>query len=88
MVFVTAIRLAGGTGHEHIAGVRWLSCSDSKSSAMTAAQAVEWLNEGNHLWVADADTPAEVRVVNATPPHLRTVANGQYTDNLLRLPKY
>lgn len=88
MVFVTAIHLAGGTGHEHIAGIRWLNCSDSKSATMTTAQAVKWLNDGNGLWVADKDTPAEVRVANANPPYLRTVANGQYTDNLLSLPKY
>lgn len=88
MVFVTAIHLAGGTGHEHIAGIRWLNCSDSKSATMTTAQAVEWANKGNGLWVADKDTPAEVRVVNANPPYLRTVANGQYIDNLLNLPKY
>ena len=88
MVFVTAIHLAGGTGHEHIADIRWLSCSDSKSSTMTTARTVQWLRDGNNLWVADQDTPAEVRVVDANPPHLRTVANGQYTDKLLNLPRY
>jgi hypothetical protein len=88
MVFVTAVHLTGGTGHEHIAGVRWLDCSNSTSRSMSTAQAVGWLHNGNQLWVADQDTPAEVKVVSANPPHLRTVANGQYTDNLLNLPRY
>lgn len=88
MVFVTAVHLAGGAGHEHIAGVRWLDCSSSSSKTMGTEQAIAWLKAGNQLWVADQDKPAEVRVVNAAPPHLRTVANGQYTDNLLGLPRY
>ena len=40
MVFVTAVHLTGGTGHEHIAGVRWLDCSKSASRSMSTAQAV------------------------------------------------
>lgn len=55
---------------------------------MTTARVVNWLNEGNELWLADKETPAEVRVVKANPPYVRTVAKGQYTDNLLSLPRF
>jgi hypothetical protein len=55
---------------------------------MTTTQAVDWLNRGNKLYVAGETGAVEVRVVTATPPYLRTVADNSYTDNLLALPRF
>lgn len=87
-VYVTAIHPTEARLHEHIGSVRWLNSSDSTSKTLTTAAAVDWLRKGNKLYVAGETGPVEVRVVDATPPYLRTVANDQYTDNLLALPRY
>jgi hypothetical protein len=55
---------------------------------MTTSQAVDWLNRGNKLYVAGETGAVEVKVVNANPPYLRTVADNSYTDNLLALPRF
>jgi hypothetical protein len=87
-VYITAINPASVQQHEHIAGVRWLDSSISTSNTMTRAQAVDWLQKGSKLVVAGETGPVEVRIVNADPPYIRTVANNNYTDNLLALPRY
>jgi hypothetical protein len=87
-VYVTAISPASIKQHEHIAAIRWLDSGNSTSKTMTTAKAVEWLRSGNRLSVAGDTGPVEVRVVDGTPPYLRTVANGKYSDNLLALPTY
>lgn len=89
MVFITAIHLAGGTGHEHIERVRWLNCDDSKSNVMTVAQAVDLLRRSStRLYVATSGDPVDVGLVEASPPYIRSVANGVGTDNLLQLPRF
>ena len=55
---------------------------------MSTDECIAWLRKGNHMLVAGDTGPADVRVVEATPPYLRTVADGNYTDNLLALPRY
>ena len=87
-VYITAITPRTAGQHEHISGVRWVDSGNSTSKTMTRQQAVEWVREGNRLVVAGHDGPVEVRVVEANPPYLRTVANGSYSDNLLSLPRY
>ncbi|MGD0447482.1 MAG: DUF3892 domain-containing protein [Candidatus Dormibacteria bacterium] len=87
-VYVTAISPSTARQHEHIGEIRWLDSSHSTSNTMSMARSIAWLREGNKLFVAGDKGPAEVRVVDATPPHLRTVADGNYTDNLLALPRY
>ena len=87
-VYVTAITPAGASQHEHIAGVWWLDSENSTSNQMSTAQAIEWIRDGNKLWVAGTTGAAEVQIVNAQPPYLRTVADNSYTDNLLSLPRF
>jgi Protein of unknown function (DUF3892) len=87
-VFVTAVHMGGGNDHQHIAQIRWLDCGNSTSQTMNLANAIAWLEKGNQLLVADGDGPAAVQVVHAKPPYIRTAANGQWTDNLLALPRY
>lgn len=87
-VYATAIHLAGGAGHEHIASARWLDSGESKSNIMTRQQWVDWLQNGHRAFVADATGPVEIKVVNANPPYIRTMRDGRPTDNLLALPRY
>ncbi len=87
-VYVTAISSRTARQHEHIVGIRWLDSASSTSNTMPKADAVEWLRKGNKMYVAGETGPVEVRVVDATPPYLRTVADNTYTDNLLALPRY
>lgn len=89
-VYVTAISPGSARQHEHITGIRWLNSDDSTSNTMSVSAAVGWLKEsaGNRMYVAGETGAAEVKVVNANPPYLRTVADNSYTDNLLYLPRY
>ena len=88
-VFITAVKVsAAGSGHEHIVEIRWLNCNDSTSNTMSTASAVEYIQAKSTLHVAGPDGAIGVGVVDATPPYLRTIANGKYTDNLLALPRY
>jgi hypothetical protein len=87
-VYITAVSPGTADDHGAIAKVKWLNSADSTSSNMTTQQAVEWIRGGNELSVAGPGGAVEVRVVNATPPHLRTVANGKWADNLLSLPRF
>jgi hypothetical protein len=87
-VYVTAITPTSAQQHAHITGIRWLDAGNSTSKTMTTSLGVDWLNRGNKLWVAGETGAVEVKVVNANPPYLRTVADNSYTDNLLALPRF
>lgn len=89
MVYVTAIHLVGGSGHEHIAEFWWLDPQDGKTGKTSRAGMVDYIgNKNGVVKVGGADGPVSVFVVEAQPPYLRTGANKQWTDNLLALPKY
>lgn len=88
---MTAIRLSGGTEHEHITHLWWTNPDNNKSGDNSRAQIVSWIeNDGGQAYVQDtAGNRAYVGVV--TPAHgekyLRTHADGKATDNLLALPR-
>lgn len=44
------------------------------------------LQKTNTFYTLEDQKRADVVVIEATPPYLRTVADGQYTNNLLALP--
>ncbi|MFB7289871.1 DUF3892 domain-containing protein [Actinacidiphila glaucinigra] len=90
MIYITAVHLEGGDKHEHIASVRWENPATGNTGQNTKAQMVNWLDEGgNHkAGVRNGASYVQVGVVHATPPYLRTHANGVWTDNLLALPRY
>jgi hypothetical protein len=90
MVYITEVHMSsGGTGHEHNAAVRWEEPSTSKSGEDTRQEMVEWVDGGGAARVRDsAGDDVLVGVVNATPPYIRTYADGVPTDNLLYLPRY
>lgn len=86
MVYIVAVHMEGGNQHEHITKVKWQDGSASNIS--TTAQMVEWIKAGNKAYVTDGRNTVEVGVVEARPPHLRTFADGKWTDNLLALPRF
>ncbi len=92
MIYVTAIRMSppDSQQHEHITHVQWHDTGNGQSNYMSKQDAVDWLNRSssNRLWVQGNPKDAEVFVVDATPPYLRTAADGYYTNNLLSLPRF
>jgi hypothetical protein len=89
MVYVTAVHMVGGEGHEHIASVRWQNPEGGAEGVSTRARMVEWIgNEGGQAYVTDGIQTATVGVVQAYPPYIRTYADRVWTDNLLALPRY
>lgn len=88
---ITAIRLTGGQGHEHIAHLWWTNPAHSSTGDNTRAEIVSWIEDKNgKAYVDDASgNRADVGVV--TPrfgqKYLRTHADGKWTDNLLALPR-
>lgn len=89
MVYVTAIHLVGGREHQHIAEVKWQNPSRHETGNSSRATMVEWIaNKKGDARVKDARGEVRIGVVNASPPYLRTHADGRWTDNLLALPQY
>ena len=88
---ITAIRLSGGTSHEHIVRLWWTNPANGKTGDNTRADLVDWIeNENGKAYVEDAaGNRADVGVVK--PAHgakyLRTHADGKWTNNLLALPR-
>lgn len=89
-VFITAVHMEPtyGSGHEHIASVRWENPDTNATGQSTREDMVEFINGDGQAWVADGQGSVQVGVVDANPPYLRTYADGRYTDNLLSLPRF
>ena len=88
-VQITAIHLVNGRKHEHIAEVAWTNPNTNESGKSTRTTMVDWLTKpSNQAYVTDGISTVDVGVVKATPPYLRTHADGKWTDNLLALPEY
>lgn len=90
MIYITGVRTAGGSRHEHIVSVWWLDSRDGKSSTSTTDAMVEFLDRGSAVKVGGASGPVAVGVVrpNTGKPYLRTHANDAWSDNLLSLPRF
>ncbi|WNG39633.1 DUF3892 domain-containing protein [Archangium violaceum] len=89
MLYITAIRLSsGGCQHEHITDVRWQESGSLTTGQNSRAEMVAWIDKGGEARVKDGASSVLVEVVRTNPPHLRTKANGRYTDNLLSLPRF
>lgn len=88
---VTAIHLEGGAQHEHIASVRWRQDGTGDTGQSSRAEMVGFIEtKKGTVYVSDGASRATVGVV--VPSHgakyLRTYADGNWTNNLLSLPKY
>lgn len=89
MVIVTHVRLvAGGVGHEHISEVRWWNPATGDMNSSTRRTMVDWIRDNGLARVTDGYRLVDIRVVDADPPYIRTVADGVWTDNLLELPRF
>jgi len=91
---ITHVRLSqGNSEHEHITDLKWYR--DNESGSMTVAELVEWIDVKKGQALVDprgiVPRPA-VPVVVVKPsgktPYLRTRADGEWTDNLLSLPRF
>jgi Protein of unknown function (DUF3892) len=88
-IYVTAIRLAGGAGHEHIAWVRWQDVDNpTETGERSRAEMVDWIEEGGEAYVRGGGRTVRVGVVHDDPPYIRTRADEMWTDNLLALPQF
>jgi hypothetical protein len=87
----TAIRMSGGTRHEHIVRLWWINPATSVTGDNTRAELVDWIeNEGGKAYVEDgAGNRADVGVVVPAygAKYLRSYADGKWTNNLLALPR-
>lgn len=89
-VYIAAVRLSGGTGHQHISSFVWINEQTFKSGISGTAQMVEYLQAGGQVKVSDGKATALARVVEpqAGSPFLQTHADGKWTNNLLSLPRF
>jgi len=89
MVYIEAVHMSGGTGHQHISHVRWRNPSTGESQSCTREVMIDWIQNKNGVAkVTDGRSTVQVMVVHSYPPYLRTHRDGTPTDNLLYLPKY
>lgn len=88
MLYITAIHLEGGQRHEHITQVRYTTGKHGTNQQCSRADMIAKIRGGTPVRVSGPDGDVEVLVVDVTPPHLRTAANGQWRDNLLALPQF
>lgn len=89
---ITAIRLSGGTNHEHIVSLRWTDPADGKTGDSSRATIVAWIEDKNGKAYTEDSTGHRADVAVVTPArgekYLRTRADGVWTNNLLALPRY
>lgn len=92
MIEINAIRLSGGTGHEHISSLQWRNTQSGATGQSTREAIVEWLEESKANQAVVAKNGSWVYVGVRRPAHgpryLSTYGDGSWTDNLLALPRF
>lgn len=87
----TAIRMSGGTQHEHIVHLWWVNPADGSTGDNTRAKLVDWIENHNGKAYVEDRLGHRVDVYVVTPrvgsKYLRTKKDGIWTDNLLALPR-
>jgi hypothetical protein len=86
MVWLVGVRLVGGTGHEHIASVRWREDGDSTTYEASREEIVQLIAKQG-VAVATG-SGAKVFVVPERIPYLRTFDHGAWRNHLLLLPRF
>lgn len=87
-VYITAVHLASGTGHEHIELVQWQSPGTLQTGQSTPEGIAAWIDAGGDLRVRNhGGEDVQVAVLSTEPPHIRAHASGSWTDDLLLLPR-
>ena len=87
-IYVTARHMVGGTKHEHISEVKWENGTTKETGKSSRAEMVDWIKKGGEARVAKGQSYIAIKVVEASPPYIRTFADNLWTDNLLALPVY
>jgi hypothetical protein len=92
MIQITAVRLEGGDGHEHVTHVLW--SSQATTAALASRQGlVDWLtssdaNRAMLLVEGARGVPVEVVRPDGAPAYIRAREDGVWTDDLLALPRF
>lgn len=89
MKYITHVRLHGGRDHRHITDVQWTENGETGTS--TTAEMVRHLRRHpDDVWVKVGHMEIKVAIVQPTDhePFLRTIADGQWSDNLLALAPF
>jgi hypothetical protein len=88
---ITAVRLTGGQSHEHITHLWWTNPASGETGDNSRPQIVTWIEDDNGKAYVDDGRGNRADVLVVTPKYgdkyLRTHADGQWTDNLLALPR-
>lgn len=88
MVQITHVKHQGGSADHHLALVRWYNPSTGTGGDAGIPQMVEFLrNSANRAYICNGTRIVDLKVVEARPPYIRSVADGQVSDNLSTLPK-
>lgn len=88
IAYITGIRCTNPPSCERISHVQWSTPINGKSGLTSVPEFIKWLREaGNSAKVKVAGREVSVGIVEASPPYLRTYADGVYNDNLLSLPR-
>ena len=66
MVYITAVHMAGGSGHEHISSVRWSNPDDNLTQESTKAAMVDWIDKGGVAKVKSGTSEVSVATVEGT----------------------
>ena len=88
---IIAIRLSGGTSHEHIIHLWWTNPSDGSNGDNSRAQIVAFIEDQSGKAYVDDQYGHRADVAVVAPSYglkyLRTHADGSWTNNLLALPQ-
>ena len=89
MIVITARRMSGGHGHEHLTSVRWHDTDAGDEGESTVTAVAEWIDAGAEVRVEDPTAPLVVTVHRRRgSPLIRSRVDGRYTNSLLRLPLF
>lgn len=88
MIQIIAIHMEGGERHEHIAELSWLNPETAATGATSRANMVNFIRGNGKAFVKSENRKSLVGWVDASPPYVRTYADGVWNNNLLALPKY
>jgi hypothetical protein len=90
VLYITAIVMRRGAGHEHIAAVLWeTSGAHSIGESPLSAIVVFIQRDGGDVRVRDrVGSDLRVGVVDGPTPHIRAFTDDGWTDHLRALPRY
>ena len=89
---ITAVRMVENPSHQHIGELKWANISTGATGANTRGAIISWLDADSDNRAQVGTGPGAARVYVARPASgeswLQTYADGQWTNNLLSLPRY